>query len=57
MVDRKVVDGVVNGVAGALGWSGGVVRKTQNGYIRSYALGIGIGLVLVLAYLTFRTGA
>jgi NADH-quinone oxidoreductase subunit L len=57
VVDRKVVDGLVNGVADVLGRSGSVARKAQNGYIRSYALGIGIGLVLVLAYLTFRTGA
>ncbi len=57
VMDTKVVDGVVNGVATSLGLSGRVLRKLQNGYIRSYALGIGIGLVLVLAYLTFRTGA
>jgi NADH-quinone oxidoreductase subunit L len=57
VVDTKVVDGVVNGVATSLGLSGRVLRKLQNGYIRSYALGIGVGLVVVLVYLTFRTGS
>ncbi len=57
VMDTKVVDGVVNGVATSLGLSGQVLRKLQNGYIRSYALGIGVGLVVVLVYLTFRTGS
>jgi NADH-quinone oxidoreductase subunit L len=57
VMDTKVVDGVVNGVATSLGISGRVLRKLQNGYIRSYALGIGVGLVVVLVYLTLRTGS
>jgi NADH-quinone oxidoreductase subunit L len=57
VMDTKVVDGVVNGVATSLGVSGRVLRKLQNGYIRSYALGIGVGLVVILVYLTFRTGS
>ena len=57
VMDRKVVDGVVNGTARFLGLSGQVVRKLQNGYLRSYALGIGVGVVILLAYLSFRTGA
>ncbi len=57
VMDTKVVDGVVNGVATSLGLSGRVLRKLQNGYIRTYALGIGVGLVAVLVYLTFRTGS
>jgi NADH-quinone oxidoreductase subunit L len=57
VVDGKLVDGTVNGLATVLGRSGGLLRKVQNGYLRSYALGIGVGLVVLLAYLTFRTGA
>jgi NADH-quinone oxidoreductase subunit L len=56
VMDRRVVDGVVNGTASFLGLSARVVRKVQNGYLRSYALGIGTGLVIILAYLTFRIG-
>ena len=57
VMDTKVVDGVVNGVASGLGISGRVLRKLQNGYIRSYALGISVGLVVLLVYLTFRVGS
>jgi hypothetical protein len=33
-----------------------VLRHLQNGYVRTYALGIGVGLVVLLTYLTFRVG-
>jgi NADH-quinone oxidoreductase subunit L len=56
VMDSKVVDGVVNGTAGFLALSGRVLKKVQNGYVRSYALGIGVGVVIVLAYLSFRAG-
>ena len=56
MLDVKVVDGAVNGLARGLGASGRVLRKTQSGYVRAYAFGIGIGIVAVLTYLTFRAG-
>jgi NADH-quinone oxidoreductase subunit L len=56
VMDRRVVDGLVNGTARALGLSGRALRRIQNGYLRSYALGIGVGLVVLLAYLTFRVG-
>jgi NADH-quinone oxidoreductase subunit L len=57
VMDRKLVDGLVNGVAGSLALSSRVVRRVQNGYVRTYALGIGIGVVVLLTYLTFRTGS
>jgi NADH-quinone oxidoreductase subunit L len=56
VMDSRVVDGVVNGTAGFMGLSGRALRRVQNGYVRSYALGIGTGLVIILAYLTFRIG-
>ena len=56
VIDRRVVDGLVNGTARALGLSGRAARRLQNGYLRTYALGIGVGLVVLLAYLTFRVG-
>ncbi len=56
VVDRRVVDGVVNGTAHVLGLAGRAARRLQNGYVRTYALGIGVGLVVLLAYLTFRVG-
>ncbi|HTV11550.1 MAG TPA: NADH-quinone oxidoreductase subunit L [Acidimicrobiales bacterium] len=57
VLDRRVVDGVVNGIGSALGASGRAARRLQSGYLRAYALGIGIGVVVILAYLSFRTGA
>ena len=43
-------------IAGLLGFSARGLRRVQNGYVRTYALGMGLGLVVLLAYLTFRTG-
>jgi NADH-quinone oxidoreductase subunit L len=56
-MDRKVVDGAVNGVAHVLGSTGRSLRKLQTGYVRSYLLGISAGLVIVLAYVAFRIGS
>jgi NADH-quinone oxidoreductase subunit L len=57
VMDLGIVDGFVNGIASFLGASGRVLRRAQNGYLRAYALGIGAGVVAVLAYLTFRVGS
>ncbi|ROR53988.1 NADH dehydrogenase subunit L [Luteococcus japonicus] len=45
--DRGVVDGAVMGTATALGGLSTVVRKLQNGYVRSYALTMVAGAILV----------
>lgn len=52
-VDRKVVDGAVNGTAGLIGLVAAALRRIQNGFARSYALTmlIGVTLVLVVALL------
>jgi NADH-quinone oxidoreductase subunit L len=57
VMDRRLVDGAVNGVASSLELSGRLVRRVQNGYLRTYAIGIGAGLIALLAYLTFRVGS
>ena len=36
VVDPKVIDGAVNGVAGAFRGSGSLLRRTQTGYVRNY---------------------
>jgi NADH-quinone oxidoreductase subunit L len=46
--DSRGVDGVVNGLAAAVGGSSGRLRKVQNGYVRSYALSMLIGAVLLV---------
>ena len=48
-VDRKVVDGAVNGTAGVIGLFAASLRRIQNGYARSYALTMLIGFTIVMA--------
>jgi NADH-quinone oxidoreductase subunit L len=54
--DAKGIDGLVNGTAAALGGLSGRWRRWQNGYVRSYALSMFAGtLVLVLMLLLVRS--
>jgi NADH-quinone oxidoreductase subunit L len=55
-VDRKVVDGAVNGLAAAIRSGGTQLRRLQTGYLRNYALGIAAGVVVFLAYAAVRGG-
>jgi NADH-quinone oxidoreductase subunit L len=50
-VDNKGVDGLVNGTAALLGGSSGRLRRLQTGFVRSYALGMLGGSILVIAAL------
>jgi len=50
-VDNKGVDGLVNGAAALLGGTSGRARRLQTGFVRSYALGMLGGSVLVIAML------
>jgi NADH-quinone oxidoreductase subunit L len=52
--DRTVIDGVVNGVGAATRGAGQVLRRLQNGYVRSYALGVVVGAVLLMAFVLTR---
>ncbi|WP_166137291.1 NADH-quinone oxidoreductase subunit L [Nocardioides ochotonae] len=50
--DRRVVDGFFTGIAAGVGGLGRGLRRAQNGYVRSYALSVlGGGLLVVLALL------
>jgi NADH-quinone oxidoreductase subunit L len=54
-VDNKGVDGLVNGIAAALGGSSGRLRRMQSGFVRSYAASMLGGSILVLvAFLAVR---
>lgn len=53
-VDQTVIDGVVNGMGGLVRGAAQSWRRIQNGYVRSYALTILLGVVLVVAYLVLR---
>ncbi|MEP7739001.1 NADH-quinone oxidoreductase subunit L [Nocardioides sp. 31GB23] len=49
--DRSLVDGLFTGSAGVTAALGAQLRKVQNGFVRSYALSVVGGVVLVLAAL------
>jgi NADH-quinone oxidoreductase subunit L len=53
-VDQRGIDGAVNGVAELVGSSARSGRRLQSGLVRSYALGVLGGAVLIVAFLVFR---
>ncbi|WP_375372404.1 NADH-quinone oxidoreductase subunit L [Actinotalea sp. JY-7885] len=53
--DREVVDGAATGLARVVAGSGDVLRRLQNGYVRTYASGMVAGVVVLAAVaLAFR---
>jgi NADH-quinone oxidoreductase subunit L len=55
--DNRGVDGAVNGVAATLGGSSSRLGRTQTGFVRSYALGmLGGAVIIVGALLAVTTG-
>lgn len=55
--DATVVDGMVNGTGSLVRSGGGVVRRFQNGLVRSYALGISVGSIALLVWFLVRVAA
>jgi NADH-quinone oxidoreductase subunit L len=53
-VDQRGIDGAVNGVAELVGDGARSGRRLQSGLVRSYALGVLGGAVLIVAFLVFR---
>ena len=52
--DRMVVDGAVNGVGRVVRTAGTYVRRAQTGAVRTYAAGIGLGVVALLVWFFLR---
>jgi NADH-quinone oxidoreductase subunit L len=52
--DVEGIDGIVNGVGALAAWSGQIVRRTQNGYVRSYAFSMVTGILLILVVVAVR---
>ena len=48
-IDDKIIDGIVNGVAGSSRGISNRIRRIQTGYVRTYALLILIGAAVLLA--------
>jgi NADH-quinone oxidoreductase subunit L len=56
-LDNRGIDGLVNGLAAAVGGGSGRLRRLQTGYVRSYATSILAGALLVLgAFLALQMG-
>ena len=54
-VDNRGIDGAVNGLAAGLGGTSGRLRRTQTGFVRSYALSmLGGALMVTVAFLAVR---
>jgi NADH-quinone oxidoreductase subunit L len=56
-VDDGLVDGAVTGLARLVVASGRQLRRVQTGYVRNYALGIGLGAAVILVYVAARVGS
>ncbi|TKB94680.1 MAG: NADH-quinone oxidoreductase subunit L [Nitrospira sp.] len=52
-VDVNVVDGAVNGVARAIAWGGWLLRLMQSGQAQHYALGMALGVVVLVTMFLF----
>jgi NADH-quinone oxidoreductase subunit L len=57
VLDLKVIDGAVNGVAALVRAGGNRLRTVQSGYVRNYALGVAVGAVLILGFALARASA
>ena len=47
-IDEQIIDGAVNSVGGAAIGSGQLLRKLQNGFVRSYAALMLVGIAILL---------
>ncbi len=56
-LDNKGVDGLVNGLAASIGGGSGRLRRLQTGFVRSYALSMLTGALLIVgAFLAVQLG-
>jgi NADH-quinone oxidoreductase subunit L len=55
VVDRRIIDGAVNGAATVVSRSSEVWRKLQTGFVRNYAVGIFAGAALLVLFVVLRS--
>ncbi len=56
VVEPKVLDGAITGLAVAVRRSGDGLRKVQSGFVRHYALATVLGVAVIIVYLVARVG-
>jgi NADH-quinone oxidoreductase subunit L len=54
--DARIIDGAVNGVAWLFREAAGGLRRVQTGLVRQYALGVAVGVVVLLLWALARAG-
>ena len=52
-IDKRFVDGTVNTVGKLTMRLGRLIRPAQSGYIRNYAVGVALGALVIVAFLTW----
>jgi NADH-quinone oxidoreductase subunit L len=52
--DQQGIDAAANGLATITQWLSATFRKIQNGFVRSYALSVLLGVVLIIGYLILK---
>ncbi len=52
--DQQGIDAVANGLGNITQWLSAALRKIQNGFVRSYALSVLLGVVLIIGYLILK---
>ena len=52
--DQRGIDAFANGLATVTQWLSATLRKIQNGFVRSYALSVLLGVVLIVGYLILK---
>ena len=56
VIEPRVIDGAVTGLAVAVRRSAEGARKVQSGFVRHYALATVLGLAIIVVYLVARVG-
>ncbi len=56
VVDRRIIDGAVNGVGTLVARAAGSWRHIQTGFVRNYAVGVMLGASVFVLYVVLRTG-
>jgi NADH-quinone oxidoreductase subunit L len=52
--DQRGIDAVANNLGDITQWLSVNLRKIQNGFVRSYALSVLLGVVLIVGYLILK---
>ncbi|HEX6269557.1 MAG TPA: NADH-quinone oxidoreductase subunit L [Anaerolineales bacterium] len=52
--DQQGIDAFANGLGDVTQWLSATLRKVQNGFVRSYALSVLLGVVLIVGYLILK---